>query len=235
MSQTTTPILNYGRTNHRRRLLRRILVVLLLTVSLFGAKRYGPPTWRKGMELYRQRWCMNYVGPADAEPPTRTPDRFLRLLNPWRDHGFWRDDDYGPNRRMLFLHGRRAKGGPERLVIVYGKLDSGRPDSTDRKWEPDELAYQLRWEAVVMVPASWSKSFGGTEELAGLASNLWNIAVAKRVRLFNGQPDPADPSRFTIVYEVDAQRGTIEGRLDNDDNIKMKILDGPAKQFNPDE
>ena len=233
MSETTIPVLYYGSVNRRRRLLRRILFVLVLTIAVLAAKRYGPQAWRKSSELYWQRWCLNYVGPADAGPPMRTPDRFLRLFEPRRGHGFWRDEDYS-DRQMLFLHGRRARGGPERLVIVYGELDSGRPPRSERVWQPEEQLFWLLCRAHVMSLASCSESFPGDSEGA-VSSKDWSIAVAKRVRLFNGQPDPADPSRFTIIYEVDGQRGSIEGRLNSDDTVRLRIVDGPAKPVDPDE
>ena len=46
-------------------------------------------------------------------------------------------------------------------------------------------------------------------------------------RLFAGQPDPADASRFTIDYEVAGGRGTIEGRLTPDDRVTARIISGP--------
>ena len=138
---------------------------------------------------------------------------------------------------MVFLHGRKARDAAERLVIVYADVYSGRPYSDERKLQPEEQLFQISWYARSMGLASWKRSFHQSMEQEGSINDTtgFDIGVAKQFRLFNGQPDPADPSRFTIAYEVDGQRGTIEGRLDSEDKIKLRIMDGPAKPFNPDE
>ena len=40
-------------------------------------------------------------------------------------------------------------------------------------------------------------------------------------RLFAGQPDPADPSRFTIAYEYEGRPGEVVGRLDADEAVTL--------------
>jgi hypothetical protein len=40
-------------------------------------------------------------------------------------------------------------------------------------------------------------------------------------RFYAGQPDPSDPSRFTIDYDVDGRRGTIHGQLKNDGRVEL--------------
>ena len=42
------------------------------------------------------------------------------------------------------------------------------------------------------------------------------VDYGSKLRLFAGQPDAQDESRFTIDYELDGRRGTIDGRLRND-------------------
>lgn len=42
------------------------------------------------------------------------------------------------------------------------------------------------------------------------------IDYGNKLRFYAGQPDPNDPSRFTIAYEVDGRPGAIDGRLGND-------------------
>ena len=43
------------------------------------------------------------------------------------------------------------------------------------------------------------------------------------LRVFAGQPDPADPSHFTIDYESDAGRHTMDGWLQPNDKVTFKI------------
>jgi hypothetical protein len=47
-----------------------------------------------------------------------------------------------------------------------------------------------------------------------------------KLRLFGGQPDPADPSRFTIPYEVGGKPGIIHGRLKDDDTVELRPSTG---------
>ncbi len=41
------------------------------------------------------------------------------------------------------------------------------------------------------------------------------------VRLYDGQPDPADESAFTIDYDLNGQRGTIDGKLGDDGAVTL--------------
>ena len=48
------------------------------------------------------------------------------------------------------------------------------------------------------------------------------LNAGDRVRFFGGQPDPNDPSRFTIRYEINDAEGLIEGKLTASDQIELK-------------
>ncbi|HEY2587792.1 MAG TPA: hypothetical protein VGI81_18750, partial [Tepidisphaeraceae bacterium] len=132
-----------------------------------------------------------------------------------------------PNSTLVFLHGRRAATGPERLVAVTvgatvevanqgshsvdDKFDfsvfkiqsfaaqsflpsaEGEADSDVRGW--CELALEDEQSGVEM-RGHWSPPAargepGGTR-----------IPYADQLRVFAGQPDPADSSHFTIPYEL---------------------------------
>jgi hypothetical protein len=125
---------------------------------------------------------------------------------------------------VVFLH-RLNAGGPDRLVVIQSSwyAPPGDPGS-----ERAELS------ATVVVPAS---CMGKPEILAGLPTQsckLWAPASGQHMRIFAGQADPADPSRFTIDYQASDGRGTIEGRLRSDDTVEMKIASGPAPSVLPD-
>ena len=47
-----------------------------------------------------------------------------------------------------------------------------------------------------------------------------------KLRLFAGQPDPADGSHFTIAYELGGRPGTIDGFLRDDDTIHLVPREG---------
>lgn len=49
------------------------------------------------------------------------------------------------------------------------------------------------------------------------------------IRLYAPQPDPSDTARFTLVYETAEGRGEIEGKLQDDDTVTMRIVSGPCE------
>lgn len=53
------------------------------------------------------------------------------------------------------------------------------------------------------------------------------IEPGNQLRLFGGSPDPADPSHFTIPYELDGQPGVIDGWL-KDDALVLRPRQGRA-------
>lgn len=79
-------------------------------------------------------------------------------------------------------------------------------------------------------------TFGVQPELATyrryelISENLLASAPSDRIRLFAGQPDPADPSHFTIGYAVNGRPGTIDGWLQDDERVKFRVRGGPAKK-----
>jgi hypothetical protein len=61
---------------------------------------------------------------------------------------------------------------------------------------------------------------------AGGAPGQVKMEQRNRLRVFAGQPDPADPSRFTIAYDVDGTPGVLTGRLKDDDTIELRPSTG---------
>lgn len=151
------------------------------------------------------------------------------------------------NTALVFLHGRRAAGGQERLVVVA--VNSIVPVSVQYVREPTDdfdLSIYKRvsfvaasvpptaegdtpwsardWteldlenaESGVEMPAHWSKPTA-----AGEPGSL-HVKYADQLRVFTGQPDPADASHFTIPYELDGQAGIIDGWLNADGSVKLE-------------
>jgi hypothetical protein len=120
------------------------------------------------------------------------------------------------NTDEVFVHERRASGGEKRLVAVGF----------------DPVAFAVGSEAPFKV-GSW----GYTNRISALefsgatgdASLRFAVAPDEPLKLYAGQPDPADESHFTIDYETPTGRGTIDGWLMPDDTVKLQIRDGPAK------
>ncbi len=115
----------------------------------------------------------------------------------------------------LFMRERRSAAGDKRLVVVRGNLDNSDP------------------ELLTLVPRSiQSASLTGMPVLRELGE-LESLPMFPRggthqlLRLFAGQPDPVNASRFTMEYETPDGRGTVEGILGDEGAVTLKILDGP--------
>ena len=48
------------------------------------------------------------------------------------------------------------------------------------------------------------------------------LPAGNRFSFYAGQPDPADPAHFTMDYDLDGEKGTIDGRLKDDATIELK-------------
>jgi hypothetical protein len=207
----------------RRRWFRRAVVGLFIASVAMSAVWWAPPAWNRARLLYVQRQCMRYAAPDGqlicAEPLPyggQTPPFTVAATDPncfsefvgrgWGAAGTpirVRAIVQGP---VLFLHERRSKSGVRRLVVVRRTPPGGR-----MSWD-----IPLSFNVTLIEPAGLS----GPPRMDGF--DLPD-AVPPRfgdgspnpplLRLFAGQPDPADESHFTIEYEVDADRGTIDGWL----------------------
>lgn len=123
-----------------------------------------------------------------------------------------------------FVHGRSVPGGPPRLVVVHGHM--------------------ITWEGFVSFSrGTRSAGFGRDMNLSVEVLQLGSVGRAPRVlrnqpaelvlklndhdrlRLYTGRPDPADPSRFTIDFDCNGVRGTIDGRLLGDDTVTLTPRD----------
>jgi hypothetical protein len=78
--------------------------------------------------------------------------------------------------------------------------------------------------AKVIVPAQWTGLPETLDESHFPDScDVRTANPGQHMRIFAGQPDPIDPSRFTIDYETSDGRRTIQGTLGSDDHVEMKI------------
>lgn len=154
-------------------------------------------------------------------------------------------DEYG----LVFMHGLKTPSGEERLVCVYANgrlsLESFPPGRAPRPDQPfsGAASKSLRLVAIPCVPGRGEKPLavvgGGRTELVihGEGEDpevkwTWTPSADGRpeqiriqapftYRFYAGRPDPADPSRFTIDYDVNGTPGTIRGRLNSDETFEL--------------
>ena len=103
----------------------------------------------------------------------------------------------------LFIHGRRAKGGVERLVVVEFDATGY---VTGKKYP---LLITTYARGGLLQQGKWSRSM----KALGLA-----CAAGELLQLSEGNADPSDESHFTIPYSIGKRSGVIDGWLTQDGN-----------------
>jgi hypothetical protein len=204
---------------------------------------YGRQAWHAARLLYWQRQCLNYAPPptqvvyeesfggGGPGPPQgdfadlSTPDRRCfsrRRPRCWDAFEALSEDSIAPSEPILFLHRLRTKSGVERLVVVTRYL-----------WPPQYASMLNPWHEYAFSIATYRTAPEREHARTGppRGSRLEElIEYGSSLRFYAGQLDAADPSHFTIDYEIDGQRGTIDGRLSDDSSTDITIRDGPASR-----
>jgi hypothetical protein len=208
----------------RRRWFRRAVVGVMIACLAASGVWWLPPAWRRGRLLYVQRQCLQYTTrPSElicAEPPPyagETPPFTVAVMDPACLLELGRSSTLTTGRGpVLFLHERRSKAGVRRLIVV-------------RRTPPGQ---RMSWD----IPMSFNISLIEPAGLSGIPVARYSYypdAVPSHfgdgstngplLRFFAGQPDPADESHFTIDYEVDGERGTIDGWLRDTHDEKWPV------------
>lgn len=151
------------------------------------------------------------------------------------------------NAALLFLHGRQASAQPQRLVAVciycslqateVGGLANQSFDGNLTKWQylvansfgtqnddgiptpdgPPYLSLQMQPNAGgTGMPVHWTAA-----TQPGDPGKL-KVQYKQQLRVYAGQPDPADASHFTINYVLDGQPGVIDGWLKADGSVALR-------------
>lgn len=251
MSDTKATPLNYAPPAMRLRpWLRRglLLVWAALTVYLAHDK------WGLGLRLQvrmlqTQRQALRFVQPPDqivyggdavpygAERQIADLDEALTDLAWWDqrqaprslwtdgmadgDHMFTELGSRLEEDFYVFLHERRAPMGEARLVGVRACAF----DDTELGLEADVFS--------VAGPFERPKRLGAARIPFDVGTFTLSSSAPGTLRLFAPQPDPADASRFTFVYENGVERGTVEGRLKPDDSVEFTLLPGATPLTQP--
>jgi hypothetical protein len=119
---------------------------------------------------------------------------------------------------LIFCHQRMSVGGRERLLVA----------TESRSWRA--LAGGASARDGIDITAMSARADTRFRPLVGNVRRRVRLALTSQqiLRIYAGQVDPANDARFTIRYEIDDVPGTIEGVLQPDDSVTLKVLDGPA-------
>lgn len=195
---------------YRRKAVRRAIgLALLVAVALPLGWKAGPPAWQRLKLLYWQRQAMSYTPPPDQVVYDEASG-FSSFAKPW-EHFY---QLFSPPGRLpaatLFLHERRNGKGQIRLVAVDG---SNGPSVAANPMHFMMSVYVIRPGGAFTQPM-----------VVADASQLINVrsTFSDHVRRYAGQPDPADPSHFTMRCQVKDQSIIIDGWLQDDDTVKLE-------------
>ena len=98
-----------------------------------------------------------------------------------------------PDQVHLFMHERTTSAGLTRLIAVHNPGFDG-----------DQLS--LSFDLIGLLNGQITSLRGGARDV-----DMTGIAGPGEIRLYAGQPDPTDKSRFTIPFEARGRRGWIDG------------------------
>jgi len=232
-----------------RRLVKWMLAVLVLA-SVYAAWTFGPRALRHGRYLAAQRAMLRHTLAHDmlVFDMERFATELLKnekLYRPWPElqsgrHAYapaafyypFKLDPYLPTPRgidgVLFMHRIENPAGDDRLVIAWISV---RNMNT-------ALTTDISISAAAYEPAKLKPSTTLTL-VPGSKAQLFHTTYWPPLRLWAGQPDPHDPTHFTIPYslavgsEGNEWRRTIDGWLRGPDqdhpteHIVLDARDGP--------
>jgi hypothetical protein len=207
---------------HRIRQVRRIIFGVGVGIMLLVGIYYWPTIKSLGAVRYLERKCLNHQDPAGTIFYSNDPQDQPKLSatsgyeTTW---SMWPKGQYviRPNRwaeqlssarsgrlgswphvaPTLFVHGRNAPSGPKLLVFVQAWRMANDPQNR-----------------LSLLPTVAGAS-GTTAPIARTAPVGLDMCLMPTdvVRVYCGQPDPNDASHFTIDYDLNGVRGTIDGNL----------------------
>lgn len=160
--------------------------------------------WRVATQvqyLYWQHQCLTYALP----PSTIVFDCFHRKPSA-PPHARWLLDEKSD--WAVFIHGRETPAGERRLVIAI----------------VDRNDTELSISAEQYIPA--------TLMLKSIATPMRRpftaCFVPRNTKVYAGQPDPSDPTHFTIECDLQGQRKIIDGWVLNNGEVKVELRDPTA-------
>jgi hypothetical protein len=212
------PPLPWYRGDRTQRTIIRLLIFAAITCAAIWAFRLV----QQLHFLYQQHQWMQYTMPLDKVVlADGTPDvpQLLKLPGYHPIAGgaaAFRAPRWTCKRSDLsypFIHARGTAGQPTRLVSVVAvpNYDQGG-------------GRRLGLFAYAEIPASLNPGSRPVDACAihGPDSGDLLLPVQSSIRIFAGQPDPADQSHFTIRFEHDGKSNVIDGWLMPDDTIKLE-------------
>jgi hypothetical protein len=194
--------LGYSTLPRRRRWKRWVLVVVVVVAAAAGFRHYAWPVLSARLQMISEQRSLAAYTPK-RQVALRTPEQWKFL-----ERRFW---PFGW--KTVYAGFRRDSSGRERIVVVFS-LPVPNPKTL------------LTFESISLEPGTLLRSEstvpGGTSTLE-VPMTGWHPDV------YFGQPDPADPARFTIDSADAPAPFTIDCHLNPDGTVAMKYLQRPGR------
>jgi hypothetical protein len=224
------------------------IALLIVIVSIWSAWTSTPGDWiRFHYVKYR---CENHEARVDLPAFSCDPQMVSRMLhagnefspgfsgdglalvtlNPWKElERFFENGTYPDS--VCFLRRRSAPDGESRLIAVgigYGDSNDTYPDSTSST-DADSGGQKVTFHTMSaeLIQDTGHNTFTPIK----VDEAMLILPRGERFSLFEGTPDPADASRFTLRYTLRGKDGTIVGSLRPREKIYLQVLDGPLVLF----
>ena len=208
---------------YRRRKMRLLLLFAALVAVAFAGWRWGPRLLMRARISYWQHECLSYTAPADqvvyedaisapaliwehSHPvgngpsiESTCPQVMARSIRCWDKLCRLTGRSGTPTEGMIFLHRRNDPSGKQWLVAV--QIDN-------RSWN------SLSFSGLAVLRANDPSTdiwFSGTHFVG--AKFIGGEQPVEKLKIYAGQPDPSDPTRFTIPVELGKRKGTLAGKV----------------------
>jgi hypothetical protein len=228
-----SPALDYapGAPIRRRRRIRRAIRACLALATTVAAFIWGPTTWSRTKLLYHQRQCLTYVAPADEVVFDSNPARVAQLAHDpnyliARGCAFRKPPAHWS--AILTASGSRPTASPTALIFLHELKAGGvrRLVQFERTAAADESPYFLPGYDVAthtMILATFGKPQVTEQQFPMVLDVLDTIGPHLDIRIYAGQPDPADASHFTVRYESQGRTHVAQGHLRPDGQVELKV------------
>ena len=226
----------------RLRTIRRTLGTVVFVSMIACVWLWHEPCWKRLRLLKAQRACASYVVPAEQVVYESVPKGAHAALSgePRSLHTMEANGDaytlaaprawetllsmlgrsHARSDALLFLGERQTPSGKTRIVGVV------RPE-LDRSHEC--FVSTIKGFAIAPVGIFGSAELRVTARTPENAEPMF-LGQKDTMRFFAGQLDSWDKSHWIMQYELNGKRGSIDGWLQDDERVIIKLKDGPASR-----
>jgi hypothetical protein len=222
------------------------LIALAALAGIWYITHRWPWIWHGSKDAYQRHRIVSFTLPPDQIVYEEDMDRAARLLRrpPKPSVASLNNGELFLNRPNEYVSGNSfVEYAPEFYLELHGTTSANTLVFMHEAMGPTGRRRLVRAIRGSVYPTPYSRRSGvylragsipidqipsGPRLGTSKPSIYIPLAPQEIMRIYAGQPDPHDLAHFTIKYEIDNVPGVIDGRLEADDTVTLKILSGPA-------